>query len=130
MWSNCLLDLSTDFFVGNMVFEMLSILWQHFISMARVLLCSSAVRVHDLQAYSKMDVTMECISHILELKEMLLSFQTGFSLVIAAVICAILACISGSEPSSVPSEPRYLELVTVLSFCPFTLISALMPLVL
>ena len=55
---------------------------------------------------------------------------TGFSLVNAAVVCAVLESISGLEPSSVITEPRYLKLVTVLSFCPFTLISVLMPLVL
>ena len=38
--------------------------------------------------------------------------------------------ISGLEPSSVITEPRYLKHVTVSSFCPFTLISVLMPLVL
>ena len=42
------------------------------------------MRVHDSQAYRKMDVTRECISRILELKETLLSFQTGFNLVNAA----------------------------------------------
>ena len=31
-----------------------------------------------MKAYRKMDVTWECISHILELREILLSFQTGF----------------------------------------------------
>ena len=36
-----------------------------------------------------MDVTRERISRILELKEILLSIQTGFSLVNAAVVCAI-----------------------------------------
>ena len=44
-------------------------------------------------------------------------------------VCAILESISGLEPSSVVIEPRYLKLVTVLSFCPFILISVLMPLV-
>ena len=39
------------------------------------------MRVHGSQAYRKMDVTRECISRILELREILLSFQTGFSLV-------------------------------------------------
>ena len=43
--------------------------------MACILLCS-AVRVHDSQAYRKMDVTRERISHILELREILRSFQT------------------------------------------------------
>ena len=60
-----------------------------------ILLWSSAVRVHDSQVYRKMDMTRECISRILELKEMLLLFQTGFNLVNAAVVCAILESISG-----------------------------------
>ena len=88
------------------------------------------MRVHDSQAYRKMDVTREHISRILELREILLSIQTGFSLVNAAVACAILESISGLEPSSVTTEPRYLKLVTVSTFCQFTLISVLMPLVL
>ena len=121
MWSNCLLDLGTDFLVGNMVFV---------ISMACILLWSAAVRVHDSQAYRKMDMTRERISRILELREILLSIQTGLGLVNAAVACAILESISGLEPSSVITDPRYLKLVTVSSFCPFTLISVLMPLVL
>ena len=98
--------------------------------MAYILLWSSAVRVHDSQAYRKMDVTREPISCILELREILLSIQTGFSVVNAAVVCAILESISGFESSSVITEPRYLKLVTVSSFSPFTLISVLMPLVL
>ena len=98
--------------------------------MACILLWSSVVRVHDSQVYRKMDVTRECISRILELREILLSFQTGFSLVSAAVVCAILESIFGLEPSSVITEPRYLKLVTVSSFCPFTLIFVLMPLAL
>ena len=98
--------------------------------MACILLWSSAVRVHDSQAYRKMDVTRELISHILELSEILWSIQTGFSLVNAAVVCAILESSSGLEPSSVITEPRYLKHVTVSSFCQFTLISVLMPLVL
>ena len=77
----------------------------------------------------KMDVTRERISRILELREMLLSFQTGFNLVNAADVCAILESNSCLEPSSVITQPRYLKLVAVSSFCPFTLISVLMPLV-
>ena len=83
------------------------------------------MRVHDSQAYRKMDVTRERIIRILELREILLSFQTGFNLVDAAVAYAILESISGLEPPSVITEPRYLKLVTVSSFCPFTLISVL-----
>ena len=89
-----------------------------------------AVRVHDSQAYREMDETRECISHILELREILLSFQTGFSLVNAAVACAILPSNSCLEPPLVITDPRYLKLVTVSCFYPFTLISVLMPLVL
>ena len=114
-WTSSLITLS--------LYEMRSILRQHLISMACILLWSSAVRVHDSQAYRKMDVTREHISCILELREILLSFETGVSLVNAAVFCAILESISGLEPSSVITEPRYLKLVTVSSFCPFTLIS-------
>ena len=52
VWSNCLLDLGTDFLVGNVVFyEMLSTLWYHLISRARILLCSSAVKVRDSQVF-------------------------------------------------------------------------------
>ena len=82
------------------------------------ILWSSAVRVHDSHAYRKVDVTRERISRILELRETLLSFQTGYSLINAAVVCAILQGISGLEPSLVITETRYLKLVTVLSFCP------------
>ena len=88
------------------------------------------MRVHDSEAYRKTDVTRERISRILELREMLLSFQTGFNLVNAAVVCATLESISGLEPPSVITEPRYLKLVTVSSFYPFTLINVLIPLVL
>ena len=98
--------------------------------MACILLWSSAVRVYDSQAYRKMDVRRERISRILELREVLLSIQIGFSLVNVAVACAILQSNSGLEPSSDITEPRYLKLVTVSSICPFTLISVLMPLVL
>ena len=83
------------------------------------------MRVHDSQAYRKMNVTREHISRILELREILLSIQIGFGLVNAAVACAIL-----ESTSSVITEPRYLKLVTVSSFFLFILISVLMPLVL
>ena len=51
-----------------------------------------------------MDVTRERISRILELREVLLSIQTGFSLVSAAVVCGVLESISGLEPSSVITD--------------------------
>ena len=55
------------------------------------------MRVHGSQTYRKMDVTRERISRILELREILPSFQTGFSLVNAAVVCATLESISKPE---------------------------------
>ena len=77
------------------------------------LLCSERP---DSQTYRKMDVTMERISHILELREMLLSFQTGFNFVDAAVVCAILESISGLKPSLAITESGYVKLVIVSSF--------------
>ena len=71
------------------------------------------MRVHDSQAYRKLDVTRERISRILELREILQSFQVGINLVNAVVVRAILKSISGLGPSSVITEPRYLKLVTV-----------------
>ena len=88
------------------LYEMRGILRWHLIPVACILLWSSAVRVHDSQAYRKMDVTREGISRILELREILLSFQTGFNLVNAAVVCAVLESILGLEPSS--DTPRLL----------------------
>ena len=77
-----------------------------------------------------MNVKRERICCVLELREMLLSFQAGFNFVNAAVVCAILERIAGLKPSSVITEPRYFQLVTVSNFSPVTLFSVLMPLVL
>ena len=65
--------------------------------MACILLWSCAVTVHGSQAYQKVDVTTVCINHILELREILLSFQIGFNLLSAAFVCAVLDSISGLE---------------------------------
>ena len=47
-------------------------------------------------------------------------YVRGFNLVNAAVVCAILESILSLEPKSVITEPRYLKLVIVSSFCQFT----------
>ena len=60
------------------------------------------MRVHDSQAYRKMDVTRERISRVLELREILLSIQIGFSLVIAAVACASWIA-QASQPQRITS---------------------------
>ena len=44
------------------------------------------MKIHDSQAYRKMDVTRECISRNLDLREILMSFQTGFNFVNADVL--------------------------------------------
>ena len=88
------------------------------------------MRVHDSQAYRKMDVTQERISYILVLREIFLSFQTGFNLVNAAVVCAILESISRLEPSSVITEPRYFKACDNLKLLFIYSVSALMSLVL
>ena len=46
----------------------------------------------------------------------------------ASVVCAILERTSDLEPLSETTAPRYLKLVKVPSFCPFTFISPWMPL--
>ena len=69
-----------------------------------------------------MEMTSEGISFISEPGDILLFLQMGFSFVRAAVACAILERISDLEPSSETMAPRYLKLVTVPSFCPFTFI--------
>ena len=73
---------------------------RHLISMACILFSMSAVNVQDLQAYRNMDMTRERISLIFELSAIFLSFQMVLSLASAAVAWAILARISGLDPSS------------------------------
>ena len=77
-----------------------------------------------------MEMTRERISFTFDLRDTLLSLQMGISFVKAPVACAILERISGLEPSSETTASRYLKLVTVLIFYPFTFISLWMPLAL
>ena len=67
------------------------------------------MRVHDSQVYRMMDVRRERISRILELKKKLLSIQTGFNVVNAAVICTVLKIISSLEPLTDTTEAQVLE---------------------
>ena len=77
------------------------------------------MRVHDSQAYRKMGVTRERISHILELREILLSIQTGFSLVNAAVVCAVLETRSGElQMQKLKSHLMRTLSLNILSFKP------------
>ena len=91
----CWILAQTSSLVTWSLYEVHSILLQHLISMVCIFLGSSFARVHDSQAYGKMDVTKERISCILELRERLLSFHTGFNLVIATIVCGILYSILG-----------------------------------
>ena len=81
----------------------------------------SAVSVQDSQAYGNMYMTRERISLIFELSAIFLSFQITLSFASAAVVWAILARISGLDPSSAMIAPRYLNLLTQSSFSPLTL---------
>ena len=98
------------------LYKMRSILWQHLISVnglySSLQLCCE---VHDSQTYRKINVVRERTIRTLELREMILSFKTGFNLVNAAVVCAIMETSSGLEPLADTTEPRYLKLVPVLS---------------
>ena len=96
--------------------------------MACILLSVSAVSVKDSQAYRNMNMARERISLIFELSAIFLSFQMVLSLASAAVAWAILARISGLDPSSAMIAPRYLNRQSSVS--PLTLMSVLMPLVL
>ena len=75
-------------------------------------------------------MTRERISLIFELSAIFLTFQMVLSLASAAVAWAILARISGLDPSSAMIAPRYLNRLTQSSFLPLTLMSVLKPLVL
>ena len=66
----------------------------------------------------------EHISFTFDPRDMLLSLQIGLSFVRPAVACAILERFSGFETSPETTVPRYLKLITLPSFCPFTLISS------
>ena len=125
-----LIFLRTSSLVTWSLYEMFNSLRLHLISKACVLFSSSADNVHDSQAYRNMEMTGERISLTFDPRDKLLSLQMGFSFVRAAVACAILERTSGLEPSSETTAPRYLKLVTVPNFCPFTFISLWMPLAL
>ena len=91
---------------------------------------NSAVKVHDSQAYRNIEMTKERISFTFDSRDTLLSLQIGFSFIRAAVACGILERISGLEPSSETTAPRFLKHFMVPYFCPFIFISLWMPLAL
>ena len=106
-------------------------LMQHLILKAG--LCSLlwlCCQFHDSQTYRNMEMTRERINFAFSPRDMLLSLQIGFSFVRAAVALAILERASWFELLSETTAPRYLKLVTVPSFCPFTFITLWMPLAL
>ena len=93
--------MQTYTFITWSLYEMHNIFRKHIIFLAHILLCSSALRVHDSQTCRKMDATRERISRIAELRDMLLLFQTGFKFVNAADVCVILKSITGFVLTSV-----------------------------
>ena len=94
----CLLLLRTASLVTWSLYDMRKIFLKHLISMACILFCRFAQRVHVSEAYRKMDMTRERISLIFELTVMFLSFHKGFNLVSAAVFCAAVFCANPAKP--------------------------------
>ena len=75
-----------------------------------IFLSISAVNVQVSQKYKTIDMTRERNSLIFQLRSMFLSSQMILSFVSAAMVWAILECISGMDPSSVTMDPKYLKL--------------------
>ena len=75
------------------------------------LFSTSAVKVHDSQAYRNKGMTRGRISFTFDPRDMFLLLQIGFSFVKAAVACSILETTSGLEPISETTALRYLKLV-------------------
>ena len=115
--------LRTSSLVTWPLYKAFNSLWKHLISKACVLFSNSAVKVYDSQANRNMEMARERISFTFDPRDMLLSLQMDFSFVRAAEAYAVLERISGLEPSSETTAPRYLKLVTVPNFCPFTSLS-------
>ena len=131
MFSNGRLDLSANVLIGHVVFVWnikLSPIASHLKDLC--FFSNFAVKVHKSQAYRNMEMTRERISFTFYPRDTLLSLQMGFIFVRAAGACAILERISDLEPLSETTAQRYLKLVTVPNFCPFTFISLWMPLAL
>ena len=95
-----------------------------------IFLSISAVNVQVSQEYKNIDMTRERNSLIFELRSMFLLSEMILSFVSAAMVWAILECISGTDPSSVTMALKYLKLWMVSSFSPLTLMLLLMPLML
>ena len=79
-------------------------------------------------SFSPLDVLDGILDLLESVSEGFLTYS--FNFVRAAVACAILERTSGLEPSSETTAPRYLKLVTLPNFCPFTFISLWMSLAL
>ena len=129
----CLILSLTALSVMWSLYEMPSSFLKHLISVAYNFFRMSTVNVQVSQAYNCTERTWESISLMFELREICLLFQMVFSLVSAAVVCAILDGTSGGlETWSVMTVPSYLyfKLSTLSSFSPLILISMLMPFVL
>ena len=100
------------------------------VSFFQCLLLRSTFHTHKKKKKKNMAMTRGCISLILELMAMFLSFQMTINLVTAAVVWAVLESTSGSDPSSDTIAPKHSKLRTVSSFLLSMVMSVLMPLVL
>ena len=75
--------------------------------MACTLLWSSAVRVHDSQAYRKMNVTREHISGILELREILLYISCMLPLYISTTQANLVMVVTEYLPFYYSDRPGH-----------------------
>ena len=110
MGPNCLPSSVSHFFFGDVV----SVCDSEELSEASHLLSVSTVSVQDSQAYRNMDMTRERISLVFELSAIFLSFQMVLSFASAAVVWAILARISGLDPSSAKSAFQVFEAIDAI----------------
>ena len=108
----CWILARTSSWVKRCLYEMCSILRSHLISMACILLWSSDVRVHESQAYRKMDVTRERISRIL-VTDRKYSCHSKVVPILSMLLLPVLSWrVSRAwNPHQLYHEPRYLKLV-------------------
>ena len=109
----CLMVLWTCSFVMRSVKEMPRILWWHLSFIVWIFFWSSAVRVHVLHAYRKIENTNACRSLIVYFMLMVLSIPVVFNFASTLTGCADLMRISCLNPSSLMLALRYLNWWTV-----------------
>ena len=123
---------SHNFLVGTVVWVfcgMLGTLLRHLNYIVLIVLWSSAVKIQDLQAYTKMSYIKAYRSFTLVWRDMFWSLQVGFCFRNAPEFCAALARISAFDPCSF-NGTKVFELLKCISFFWATVILVVMGLAL